>query len=135
LKDNCKLIGYLVDHKHNGLILPKQEEDQPLHQLPAHRGNHPAAYYTPIRDRLKQLQKDFDGICAEDTTGDLQPQEALIGELDALSREAEGKILALRTPGAPFWPLRTNAAAEFPAAEADYLVRLAKYKALQSAGS
>jgi|SRR5712691_3626114 len=125
---NIELIGYDVDRENNGYILPEFEIDQPLHRLPKHSGGHCARYTDPISQQLSDIQKDFDGICTADVTGDLGPQKHLIIYLDQLSNLACQKMLAIRNPGATCWPLYNDSVAIFAAAEAEYQRRERFYK-------
>jgi hypothetical protein len=134
LKDNLILIGYKVDDKNNGLILPGQHMDQPIHKLPRHKGNHPGAYMDPIKKRLDQIEKYYDGICKNDAAGNLKPQAAVIKVLDNLSQRAESMILNIRKKNAKCWPLRSDARAEFKEAEEAYQRRIERYEQREKEG-
>jgi hypothetical protein len=124
LKDNLILSGYKVDHKNNGRILPGQHMDQPLHKLPRHRGSHPGDYMNPIKKRLDQIEKYYDGICKNDAAGNLKPQLAVIKVLDNLSQRADSMIMNIPKPRAKCWPLRSNSKSEFAEAEKSYQERM-----------
>ena len=134
LKKNLILIGYKVDHKNNGLILPKHHMDQPIHKLPRHRGSHPADYMNPIKKRLDEIEEFFDGICENDAAGNLKPQLAVIKVLDNLSQRAETMVLNIRKSNAKFWPLRSEAKAEFAHAEAKYQICIERHKKREKEG-
>jgi hypothetical protein len=122
------LIGYDVDHENNGYFLPEHDIDQPLHQLPFHRGYHWGGYLDPIRKRLDAIEKDFDGICDLDMTEDLGPQEHLVVYLDQLSNLALKKLMAVRNPGEPCWPLYDSSVARYESAGNEYRRRLSIYR-------
>ena len=104
LKANIKQSGWDIDNLKNGMGLPKDEMDIAIHHLQQHDGSHWGKYTTPIKEDLEDIERDFENIChgKVDTTMQLM----LNLELDALSRKAEQKILAIRQGnGSSCWPL------------------------------
>jgi hypothetical protein len=130
LKSNLVLVGYDCDAQSNGMVLPEFQMDVPLHQLPSHRGNHPADYMTPIRNELRQIEILADGICSVDVDGTMTSQKRTSQAVEALSNRAKAKILAIRA-GKNFWPLRTHALEEYNEALREYARREQLYNKLQ----
>ena len=128
LVNNIELIGWDIDRNENGYFLPKRDLDQPIHQLPKHRGNHAACYMDPIKEQLADIEEYFDGICDCDVTGDLQPQRGLINYLDQLAALAVNKLMGVRTPGRDCWPLYNDSRQSYHDATVEYERRDRLYK-------
>lgn len=119
LKKNLVLVDYDCDEEKNGMMLPEFVMDIPLHKLQSHLGNHPNKYMEPIRKELREIEKDYDGICNGDVLGSMSLQKTILIELSALSGKAKQKILDIRNKP-DFWPLRSNALKEFNSALTEY---------------
>lgn len=122
LQHNLKLVNYDCDGKENGMILPEFEMDIPLHELQAHRGNHPGGYMNPIMKELRVIEEAYDGICNDDVLGTMTLQVLVVKEIEALSNKARSKILNIKS-GRNFWPLRSNALKEYKGALKEYARR------------
>ena len=123
LKDNSKLAGYNINHEKNGMGLPGDKIDIAIHRLQLHQGSHCGKYTQPITDKLKKIEKDYANKCQGMT--DTSMQLTVIQELDALSRTAEQKIVAIRTGAC--WELHTTSKADYKWALAEYERRKKKH--------
>lgn len=119
LSYNCKLVGYDVNHKNNGVCLPSYVVDIVRHDLQCHRGNHPnSLYYDHLSPLLSDMEARCVRYCHGDFDGNMTVQKTLVDELDRLSRRTEGQIKAWK------WLLRSAAAQERIDSKAAYARRL-----------
>ena len=123
LKKNAVLSGWDIDAAVNGMGLPGDRMDIAIHHLQLHEGSHWAKYTTPIKDGLRDLEKDFANMCHEKT--DEKQQVLLNVELDALARRCVQKILAIRNNPAGCWPLHSTSVAKYAATLLEYQQRKA----------
>jgi hypothetical protein len=127
LKKNAELSGWDINSAVNGMGLPGDEMDIAIHHLQLHEGSHCGKYTNPVKNALTQIEQDFENMCHGKT--DTSMQLMLNLELDALSRRAEQKILAIRQgSGTGCWELHTTSLAKYK----KVLITYAQRKALNA---
>jgi len=125
LKSNAILAGWDIDALENGMFLPRDKMDIAIHELQQHSGSHCGKYTAPIRELLREIEKDSEKACHGMNSTNLQVS-LVKDELEALSAEARDRILAIRgqQPG-QFWELHNNSLVTFTSVLIEYARRKA----------
>jgi A nuclease family of the HNH/ENDO VII superfamily with conserved AHH len=126
LKDNAKLAGYNINHVKNGMGLPTDKIDIAIHRLQRHKGSHCGKYTNPVSLKLQKIEKAYEKACQGTT--DTSLQLTLIIDLDALSRTAEQKVVAIRQQvSGACWELHTDSMTLYKWALTEYDRRKQKH--------
>jgi hypothetical protein len=126
LKSNVVLAGWDINHEINGMALPADRPDIAIHHLQLHEGSHPATYTKPIKDKLAIIEDDYEDMCHGTT--DTSAQLTVTIELNALSRTAEQKIVAIRQlKPSSCWQLHSTSMTDYKWALAEYSRREARH--------
>ncbi len=129
LKSNAVLSGWNINHEINGMGLPADKPDIAIHRLQLHNGSHHGRYTKPITDKLTVIEDDFEDMCHGKT--DTSLQLTLILELNALSRTAEQKIVAIRQQkAASCWELHSTSLADYKWSVAEHARRKRRHDRL-----